>query len=160
MPTIQTSTEILAPVETVFDLACSVDLHMHSTSQTNERAVAGVTSGLVGIGDRVTWEATHFFVRQRLTVEVVQFDRPNHFRDSMVQGAFKHFDHDHYFEATDSGTRMRDVFEYTSPFGFVGSVANVLLVNRHMRKLLETRNEVIKQVAESQRASSFLGPWR
>ena len=90
MPTIKTSIEISAPRETVFDLARSIDLHVHSTAQTNERAVAGVTSGLIGLDQRVTWEATHFFIRQRLTVEITQFDQPNHFRDSMVKGIFKH----------------------------------------------------------------------
>lgn len=157
MPIIQTSIEISAPIETVFDLARSVDLHIHSTAQTNERAVAGVTSGLLEFGDKVTWEATHFFIRQRLTVEINQFDRPNHFRDSMVKGIFKHFDHDHYFEANGSTTRMRDVFGYSSPYGVLGNIANVLLVHRHIRKLLETRNEIIKQIAESPEAEHFLG---
>lgn len=157
MPIIQTSIEISAPIETVFDLARSVDLHIHSTAQTKERAVAGVTSGLLGLGDTVTWEATHFFIRQRLTVEINQFGRPNYFRDSMVKGIFKHFDHDHYFEANGSTTRMRDVFGYSSPYGVLGNIANVLLVHRHIRKLLETRNEIIKQIAESPEAEHFLG---
>ena len=156
MPTIETSTEILAPTETVFDLARSIDLHVHSTAQTNERAVAGVTSGLIGLDQRVTWEATHFFIRQRLTVEITQFDQPNHFRDSMVKGIFKHFDHDHYFEETNSGTQMRDVFAYSSPYGVLGNIANVLLVHRHLGILLETRNQIIKQVAESGEADRFL----
>ena len=156
MPTVETSTEILAPTETVFDLARSIDLHVHSTAQTNERAVDGVTSGLIGLGQRVTWEATHFFIRQRLTVEITQYDRPNHFRDSMVKGIFKHFDHDHYFEETSSGTQMCDVFSYSSPFGVLGNIANVLLVHRHLTKLLETRNQIIKQVAESGEADRFV----
>ena len=133
-----------------------VDLHVHSTAQTNERAVAGVTSGLIGLDQRVTWEATHFFIRQRLTVEITQFDQPNHFRDSMVKGIFKHFDHDHYFEETNSGTQMRDVFAYSSPYGVLGNIANVLLVHRHLGILLETRNQIIKQVAESGEADRFL----
>ena len=156
MPTIKTSIEISAPRETVFDLARSIDLHVHSTAQTNEHAVEGVTSGLIGLGQRVTWEATHFFIRQRLTVEINQFDRPNHFRDSMVKGIFKHFDHDHYFETIASGTRIRDIFTYSSPYGVLGSIANGLLVHRHLSKLLETRNQIIKRVAESGDADRFL----
>ena len=156
MPTVETSTEILAPTETVFDLARSIDLHVHSTAQTNERAVDGVTSGLIGLGQRVTWEATHLLIRQRLTVEITQYDRPNHFRDSLVKGIFKHFDHDHYFEETNSGTQMRDIFSYSSPLGVLGNIANVLLVHRHLGILLETRNQIIKQVAESGDADRFL----
>ncbi|MCA9170735.1 MAG: SRPBCC family protein [Planctomycetales bacterium] len=156
MPRIELLTEILAPIETCFDLARSVDLHIDSTNHTNERAVDGVTSGLVRLGDTVTWEATHFLVRQQLAIEVVQYDRPRHFRDSMIWGAFKHFDHDHFFEATDTGTRMKDVFEYTSPLGVFGRLANILFVDRHMRKLLLLRNGLIKSVAESSDAGRYL----
>ena len=156
MPKIELLTEINAPIEVCFDLARSIDLHVHSTSQTNERAVAGVTSGLIDLGDTVTWEATHFFVRQRLTVEITQYDSPNHFRDSMLRGAFTHFDHDHYFEPSETGTKMLDVFEYTSPLGALGRLANLLFVDRHMRKLLLLRNESIKTVAESPDADRYL----
>ena len=156
MPTIELLTDIHAPIDTVFDLARSVDLHVDSTSQTNERAVGGTTTGLLTLGDTVTWEATHFFIRQQLTVAITEYDRPNHFRDSMRRGAFKNFDHDHFFTPTSTGTRMRDVFTYDSPLGVLGLLGNVLLVDRHMRKLLETRNHLIKSVAESPDAATYL----
>lgn len=156
MPTIVITTEIAAPIETVFDLARSIDLHIESTSSTNERAIAGTTSGLIELGGSVTWEATHFFVRQQLTVKIEQFNRPFHFRDSMVSGAFSRFDHDHNFETIEAGTRMTDTFDFTSPLGILGKIANRLLVTRHMRKILKSRNSVIKAVAESSDSHKFL----
>jgi len=156
MPKIELETDIRNTIETVFDLSRNVELHVDSTAQTNERAVAGVTSGLLGLGDIVTWEATHLLIRQRLTVEIVQYDRPNHFRDSMLKGIFRHFDHDHHFEQTETGTKMRDVFEYSSPLGILGIAANKLFVDRHLRKLLTERNRLIKAVAESERANQYL----
>ncbi len=99
MPVIEIETRIDASIETVFDLARSIDLHVQSTAQTNEKAVAGCTTGLISLRESVTWEAVHFGVKQRLATKIVQFDRPRHFRDSMVSGAFKRFDHDHYFES-------------------------------------------------------------
>jgi len=156
MPKIELETDIHNTPETVFDLSRSVDLHVDSTAQTDERAVAGVTSGLLGLGDTVTWEATHLFIRQRLTVQIVEYDRPNYFRDSMLDGIFRHFNHDHYFEETETGTRMRDIFEYSSPLGILGNAANMLFVDRHLRRLLEERNRLIKAVAESERARLYL----
>jgi len=157
MPVITLTTEIAAPVETVFDLSRSIDLHVESTSQTNEKAVAGRTSGLIELGDTVTWEATHFFVRQRLTVCIKQLDRPHYFRDSMVSGAFSKFDHDHNFESCDIGTAMTDIFDFASPFGPLGHIANWLFLTRHMRKLLAARNQMIKSIAESGDAVRFTG---
>lgn len=148
MPVITLSIPVAAPIEVVFDLARSIDLHLESTAQTNERAVAGRTSGLIGLGEEVTWEATHFCIRQRLTSKIVQFDRPHHFRDSMVSGVFRRFDHDHHFVADGRGTVMTDTFDYTSPLGPLGWLADVVLLKRYMRRLLTIRNQVIKRVAE------------
>ena len=158
MPTIKLTTEIAAPIQTVFDLARSVDLHVESTSQTNEKAVAGRTSGLLQLGETVTWEATHFFIRQRLTVRIEQFERPVYLRDSMVSGAFSRFDHDHFFENCDRGTLMTDVFDFDSPLGPLGQFANWLFVTRHLRKLLLVRNQLIKTVAESGDVEQFVNP--
>ena len=40
MPTITLTTIIKAPIENVFDLARSIDLHQHSMQHTKEKAVA------------------------------------------------------------------------------------------------------------------------
>jgi ligand-binding SRPBCC domain-containing protein len=156
MPVIVLSTRISASPEVVFDLARSIDLHVESTAQTNERAVAGCTTGLIALGDEVTWEATHFGIRQQLTSRVVQFDRPHHFRDTMVSGAFRRFDHDHNFAALGQQTLMRDTFDYTSPLGIVGRVADWMFLASYVRKLLEKRNQLIKIVAESGDAARYL----
>ena len=149
MPTIELQTKIDAPRELVFDLARSIDLHVDSTAASNERAIAGRTSGLIQLGETVTWEATHFFIRQQLTVKIEQLDRPNHFQDAMVSGAFSRFVHNHTFADEGAGTLMTDSFDFTSPLGILGQFANLLLVTRHMRKLLITRNAMIKTVAEN-----------
>jgi ligand-binding SRPBCC domain-containing protein len=154
MPRIEIETDIAAPIELIFDLSRSIDAHKQSQSTHNEVAVAGRTSGLIEVGEQVTWRATHFGIRQHLTSRIEIMERPRHFRDSMVRGAFKKIDHDHYFEAkSPNRTIMRDVFEYEAPFGFVGRVADRLFLERYMRKLLGHRNQVIKELAESAAAS-------
>lgn len=149
MPTIELSTVIAAPPERVFDLARSIDAHQDSTGGTEERAVAGVTSGLIGLNDEVTWEAQHLGVRQRLTVRVIAFNRPNRFQDVMVSGAFKRMVHDHEFAPHQRGTLMRDRFEFESPFGFLGRIPDWFFLESYMRRFLVRRNEVLKQLAES-----------
>lgn len=156
MPIIKLETKINAPVERVFDLARSIDLHQDSMSKYAEKAVAGVTSGLIKMDETVTWEATHFFVRQNLTSKITAFDRPKYFRDSMVSGVFERFDHDHYFEETGAETLIRDVFDYDSPLGILGNIADFLLVESHLREMLEERNALIKRVAESEEWRKFI----
>ena len=156
MPVIELSTVIRAPRERVFDLARSIDAHQDSTGGTEERAVAGVTRGLIGMNDEVTWEARHFGVRQRLTVRVTAFDRPRHFRDIMISGAFKSMVHDHEFADHPAGTSMRDRFEFASPLGILGKIADWLFLASYMRRFIVRRNGVLKRLAESSEWGRYL----
>src|SRR5262245_35353190 len=156
MPVIELELQILAPADRVFDLSRSVDLHVRSTEWTRERAVAGVTRGLLSLHDEVTWEAIHFGVRQRLTSRIVAYDRPRYFRDSMVRGAFRSFDHDHFFDSDNATTRVRDRFAFESPFGVVGHLANALVLKSYLTRLLTKRLNVIKQLAESDEWPRYL----
>jgi ligand-binding SRPBCC domain-containing protein len=156
MAIVQITTEINAPIERVFDLCRSIDLHRASTGKSKERAVAGLTSGLIGLGETVTWEATHFLLRQRLSVRVIKFDRPKLFEDEMINGAFQRFTHRHSFEQMDSKTKMSDVFDFNSPFGFIGKIVDVLFLEKYMRRFITERNKVIKQIAETDEWKKFL----
>jgi ligand-binding SRPBCC domain-containing protein len=149
MPKIELLTEINAPIEKVFDLARSIDLHMESTRQTGERAIAGKTSGLIELGETVSWRAKHFGIWQTLTSKITEFDRPNYFADEMVQGAFKSIRHEHHFSGAGGHTVMKDVFAFESPLGILGRFFNWLVLTRYMKSLLKERNRVIKATAES-----------
>lgn len=156
MPIIRLTTTIHCDIEVAFDLSRSIDLHMMSTKSTNEVAVAGVTSGLISLNESVTWEATHLGIRQQLTAKITIFERPFHFRDEMVKGAFDYFKHDHFFESQSHTTIMTDVFEFASPFGVVGKIFDWLFLKRYMTKFLSERNKMIKEIAESQESNKFL----
>jgi ligand-binding SRPBCC domain-containing protein len=136
-------------MEVCFDLARSIDLHVQSMRASRECAVGGVTSGPIGLGEEVTWEAVHFGVRQRLTSRITAFDRPRSFRDSQARGAFRRFDHDHRFAHDGERTTMTDVFDYTAPLGLFGRLADILFLKRYMRRLLEERASAIPKAAES-----------
>ena len=150
MPTIRLETFIRASPELCFDLARSVDVHMASTNHTGERAISGVTSGMMNLNDEVTWEATHFGVRQRLTSRITAMERPRMFVDEMQRGAFKRWHHLHTFEPRAEGTLMRDEADYESPLGLIGRIADHLFLERYMTRLLLVRNAHIKRVAEAQ----------
>lgn len=149
MPVIELSTVILAPRERVFDLARSIDAHQESATGTGERAVAGVTSGLIGMGGEVTWEARHLAVKQRLSVRITAFERPRYFQDVMLSGAFSRMIHDHTFEEHPEGTLMKDRFEFASPLGILGKIADRVFLTAYMRRFLIQRNAVLKRLAET-----------
>ena len=158
MPVIHLQTLIDAPRERVFDLARSIDAHQDTTEGTGERAIAGVISGLLGPEEEVTWEARHFGVKQRLKVQMTKFDRPNHFQDVMLEGAFGQMKHDHLFEDHEGKTMMIDRFEFCSPFGFLGRIVDQLFLESYMRRFIEKRNAILKHIAESDDWKKYIKP--
>ncbi len=155
MPVVIVSIEVRTSIEVAFDLARSVEVHLASTAGTGERAVGGVSSGLLELGDEVIWEARHFGIRQRLTSKITAFDRPWAFRDSQVRGAFRRFDHDHLFSCASGITTMTDRFDFTSPLGWIGRAADLLFLERYMRRFLLARAEAIRAIAEEVNRSGF-----
>jgi ligand-binding SRPBCC domain-containing protein len=156
MSIIKIELTVNAPIERVFDLARCIDLHEATMSKHKEKVIGGVTKGLIEIGESVTWEATHFGIRQKLTSKITAYKRPKHFRDSMVKGTFKRFDHDHFFDQNGEQTLMTDVFDYDSPLGIFGRIADALFLEKYMREILTKRNQIIKKIAESDDWRKFL----
>ena len=145
MALIHLETVIRAAPERVFDLARDIDFHKRSMAHTGERAVAGRTSGLIEMDEDVTWEAKHFGLTLRLTSRITAMERPRFFVDEQVRGPFSRFTHRHEFHAEGHGTRMVDLWSHGAPLGFL---ADPMFLARYMRRLLETRNELLRSEAE------------
>ncbi|MGA1982912.1 MAG: SRPBCC family protein [Acidobacteriaceae bacterium] len=156
MITLDEITLIAAPIARCFDLARSVEVHVAGNTHFGEQAVAlasdpaGATTGLLAPGDTVTWRARHFFIRQRLTSQITAYNPPAYFQDTMLRGAFRSMQHDHYFRTLPTGeTEMRDVFRFAAPIPLLGRIAEIVVLRRYMRSLLRERNAVIQTIAES-----------
>jgi ligand-binding SRPBCC domain-containing protein len=159
MVRIEESILIRAPIERCFDLARSVEVHLAGNIHCGESAMAwaGVTTGLLGLSQPVTWRAKHFGIWFTLTSEITQFDRPGFFQDAMRKGPFRLMEHDHFFRsASDGETEMRDVFRFAAPVPLLGRVAETLILRRYMRELLAERNAAIKRIAESDEWRRYL----
>ena len=157
MPVITFTTLINAPAARCFDLARSIDFHAHSMSATRERPIAGTTTGLIGPGQQVTWQARHLGRLRTLTSRICAFDPPRMFADEMVTGDFKSFRHEHTFTAlSPSTTQLDDRFEFTSPFGPLGHLANALFLTAYMRRLLQGHAQRLRAALESDEWRAFL----
>lgn len=149
MSLIVLETWIYAPVEICFDLARSLDLHMESMKHTSEKAIAGTTSGLMQKGEKVTWRARHLGWNHTMTVLMFDMNPPHYFEDVMVKGPFKYMKHQHYFQEHANNTLMIDRFHFATPWGWIGKMADTLLLEAYMKNLLIKRNACIKKKAET-----------
>ena len=155
MPQIEIKSVIEADIKVCFDLARNIDIHQESLKYSDEKAIAGKMSGLIELGEWVSWEAKHFGIVQHLTSKITEFEPPNYFVDEMVFGAFKSFRHEHIFKIENNQTLLIDKFYFESPYGVLGKLANVLFVKRYMEKLLKTRNKFLKVKAEEVKTPSL-----
>ncbi|MGN8129158.1 SRPBCC family protein [Paenarthrobacter sp. 22069] len=131
------------PVEQLFDRARSIDLHLDSQKQAGERAVKGITSGLIGEGEEVTWRATHFGIPLMMTSRITAFDYPRSFTDEQVAGPFKAFRHLHDFAPTATGSVMIDRVEFTAPLGVLGRAVERLFLARYLERLIIRRGQFL-----------------
>ncbi|MEG0261280.1 MAG: SRPBCC family protein [Lysinibacillus sp.] len=127
----------------------NVTIHTKTTAKTNEKAVGGVTEGLLMEGDIVTWEAYHLGFKQRLTAKVTYMESPHEFVDIMLKGAFSSFTHTHKFIEENDGTIMIDLFEYKSPLGVIGTIADKLFLEKYMKQFIVSRAIDLKKIAEN-----------
>ena len=139
-----------------FDLSRSIDLHVESVVLTKERAVSGTTSGLISLGERVEWRAKHLRVWFSMQVQITSFDSPRYFQDAMIEGPFRSFKHDHFFEEHNTSTLMIDRLSFASPGWILGRLADATLLRGYLRRFLARRNAILKTVAESDQWPRYL----
>jgi hypothetical protein len=146
------TTLIGAPIDRVFDLSRSVEVHLLANVHGNEQALAigGITTGLLDLDQKVTWRAKHFGFWHNLTSEVTAMEPPTYFRVTMVKGIFRSMQADHLLRRLPSGvTELKDIFAIAAPLPILGPIAEALFLRRYMIGLNRERNAVIKQIAES-----------
>ena len=143
------STVIDAVPTRVFDLSLDTGLHVRSMARWREEVVGVAAPNALTLHDEVTWRARHFGVRFTMTSRIVDLARPRMFVDEQVRGPFAAFRHVHTFDEHGSGTRMTDLVTLRAPLGPVGAVAEAAFLTRHLRMLIEVRNQHLRAEAES-----------
>jgi hypothetical protein len=91
MTTIHLTTIIKAPKQIVFDVSRNIDIHQQSAASSREKAIAGVTAGLINLNETVTWHGKHFgfYLTHKSRITAMTFY--DYFADEMVEGKFKSF---------------------------------------------------------------------
>ena len=156
MPYIHLTTFIAAPIDRVFDLSRSIDLHKASMKKYTEAAVQGTTFGLMGTGETVTWRAKHLYKERFLKVKLTFLKKPTSFIDEGVEGDFKMMKHEHHFKEIENGTLMIDQFRFEIGRGKLGALFTRFYLTKYVERLLEERNKFIKEVAEGKDWKKYL----
>ncbi len=77
-----------------------------------------------------------------------EFDRPHRFVDEMVEGAFCSLRHVHEFVVEGDVVVMRDTLVWRAPLGFLGRVADRVLLERYMRAFIVRKQSELRDLVE------------
>ncbi|HEU0126038.1 MAG TPA: SRPBCC family protein, partial [Flavobacterium sp.] len=86
MTTINLATKINASKQAVFDASRNIDIHQKSASPSKEKAIEGVTSGLINLNETVTWRGKHFGFYLTHKSRITAMNLYDYFVDEMEKG--------------------------------------------------------------------------
>lgn len=80
-----------------------------------------------------------------------RYDPPRYFRDVMIRGHFRFFEHEHLFEeVSESQTLMRDQLRFSAPLVLGGALTEGSILRPYFIQFLQQRNATIRSVAEDE----------
>jgi ligand-binding SRPBCC domain-containing protein len=156
MQNIRLTTWIKAPAERCFSLATCAEFHSLMAKFTAKGTPNGDLIDLC-VGDRLIWPGHYLGLQLRYTTRL-QFIRPcSYFQEVLDVGSFRHFEHDHHFTPMNGGTRVRDEIRFVIPQGLLGPMT-APLTRRYLFSRISLRNEILREVAESDLWMDYLEP--
>jgi ligand-binding SRPBCC domain-containing protein len=70
---------------------------------------------------------------------------PNaYFVDEQRFGPYTMWHHQHHFTAIEGGVRMEDIVHYKIPMGFLGDIAQVILVKNQLKNIFDFRFKMVE----------------
>lgn len=87
-----------------------------------------------------------FGIPVRWTTEIVDVHKPFLFTDKQLKGPYKMWEHTHTFQATTSGTLMKDVVRYQMPMGIIGHISHSLIVRKRIEEIFAYRKKILTQL--------------
>lgn len=87
------------------------------------------------LGIKTTW-----------VTEITQVEDKAFFIDEQRVGPYKIWHHQHFLEATPTGTLMKDIVSYQPPMGFLGSMMNSLVIRKKLQEIFDYRTKALEEI--------------
>ena len=87
------------------------------------------------LGIKMTW-----------VTEITHVKENEYFVDEQRIGPYSMWHHEHKIEPFDGGVLMTDIVSYKPPFGFLGSIANQILIKKQLKEIFDFRKQALEKV--------------
>ncbi len=83
--------------------------------------------------------------KTRWLTEITQINPGEFFIDEQRSGPYKLWHHQHHISPIKNGTLMTDIVHYIPPFGWLGDLANQLIIKKQLNAIFEFRKEALEK---------------
>ena len=87
------------------------------------------------LGIKMTW-----------VTEITQVKEKEYFVDEQRVGPYSIWHHEHKIEPIEGGVLMTDIVSYKPPFGFLGSIANSILIKKQLKEIFDFRTVAMEKM--------------
>jgi ligand-binding SRPBCC domain-containing protein len=85
-------------------------------------------------------------LKMNWTTEITHVKEHKYFIDVQQEGPYRFWHHEHHFEETKDGVLMIDILTYKPPFGFLGIIANKLIIESKLNQIFEYRKKKMEEI--------------
>lgn len=78
--------------------------------------------------------------------EITKVVAHKYFVDSMLEGPFAVWHHQHHFKEIQGGTEIKDIVHYKVPLGFIGELFHPLLVKNNINEIFDYRTQQVEKL--------------
>ncbi len=84
-------------------------------------------------------------IRMKWVTEITHVKPGVYFVDEQRLGPYALWHHQHHLTETRTGVEMLDIVNYVPPFGFLGEVANALVIRRQLEDIFAFREKAMEK---------------
>jgi len=85
-------------------------------------------------------------VKMNWVTEITHIKDRVYFIDEQRFGPYALWHHQHHFKAQEGGILMTDTLHYKVPYGFIGTLADKLLVDKRIEEIFQYRVKAVAQI--------------
>jgi ligand-binding SRPBCC domain-containing protein len=146
--TLETSQNIPAPPETVWAFISDPgNLKRITPEHMGFIITSDNLPGKMYAGEMIGYKVSPLSgIKMNWLTEITHVEKGVYFIDEQRIGPYALWHHQHRITPIEGGTLMHDIVTYKPPFGFVGAIANSLLIARKLKQIFEFRRIKLEEI--------------
>ena len=85
-------------------------------------------------------------IKMKWVTEITHIEEKRYFIDEQRSGPYSMWHHQHFIKPVEGGVMMTDIVSYKPPMGFLGAIANHLVIRRQLEDIFDYREKALEKI--------------